>query len=219
MDNKLLTLIRETGTFYLLLASLAGCASRGQVREDVTRLDEAQRADVQRLETRLDALTQAIEEQERVLEARRTEVADASSQALLASDQARRAEAQAQGDLLGEAVFRVEGLRFEPGTPILTAESKAQLDGLVERLRAEDAGYFLELQSRGDGGAGELEVDRAEAVRRYLHDARGVPLHAMSTLAAAGTAGTAPDASVLEVEPAPGESALAVVVVRPSPRP
>jgi outer membrane protein OmpA-like peptidoglycan-associated protein len=212
----MLTRIRETGTFYLLVACLAGCATRGQVRNDVAELDRDQQAGLERLESRLASLTEAIEQEGTRLEARRSEVAEASSQALLASDQARAAEAQAHGDLLGEAVFRVEGLRFEPGTAILTAEARTMLDQLVERLRAEDAGYYLEVQSRGRSGGG-LESERAEAVRRYLHHDRGVPLHAVSTLAAASE--VPPNESVLEIEPAPGEAALEVVVLRPVPRP
>jgi outer membrane protein OmpA-like peptidoglycan-associated protein len=229
----MLTEIRKSGTFYLLLAVLAGCATRGMVRHEVSRL-EAREASLAGLQSRLDSLTAAIEEEGKLLQARGEQVASASSQALLASDQATDAEAQARGHLLGEAVFRVGGLRFEPGTAILTAESRTVLDQLVERLRAEDAAYYLEVQSRAtngaDGRAEGLEGARAEAVRRYLHGDRGLPLHALSTLATAGELpSSAPAvagaleaeeaASMLEIEPAAGEAALAVVVVRPFPRP
>jgi outer membrane protein OmpA-like peptidoglycan-associated protein len=220
--TRTLARVREAGTFYLLLAALAGCATRGQVRVEVDRLAQEE-ASLDRLEQRLASLTAAIGKEEKTLQARREAVGETASQALLASDEAREAEDLATGRLLGETVFRVSGIRFEPGTTTLTAESRSLLDQLVERLRAEDAGYYLEVRSRaaGDAGdAGDLLGDaRAESVRRYLHDDRGLPLHVVSTMAAARELSPpAPAEDLLEVAPA-GESSLAVVVVRPFPRP
>ena len=228
--------IRKAGTFYLMAAALlgaGGCASRGNVRDQVEAL-EARQANLERLQERADAVTAALDRESEILRRREEEVATARSHALMASDQARVAEATALGRLLGETVFRVEGVRFEPASAELTVESRALLDQLAERLRVEDAGYYLEIQAsavEGEGAPGDLHRVRAETVRRYLHHDGGLPLHVVSTLAAPGLVGTPGEdpeegsepaaegggGPLLEVQPPAGggEASIAVVVVRP----
>ena len=233
--------VREAGTFSLLLIALAGCATRGHVRDQVAEL-EAKRGNLERLEQRLHSLHEAIGREAELLTQREREVAGARERALLAGDSSLAAQENVSGRLLGETVYWLEGLRFEGDSAELTGASRALLDQLAERLRIEDAGYFLEVRA-GSGESGradrELSLARAEAVRRYLHVDRGLPLHALSTLAAPGAsvAGASrapiPDESLaadeaavelgssatggnayLRVEPA-RESRIAVVVVRP----
>ncbi|HVR28352.1 MAG TPA: hypothetical protein VMS86_02365 [Thermoanaerobaculia bacterium] len=231
--------IREAGTFSLLLIALAGCATRGQVRDQVSEL-EAKRANLERLEQRLDSLTEAIDREAQLLSRREERVAATRAQALLAADNARAAEQTTAGGLLGETVYWLQGLPFEADSAELTDRSRALLDQLAERLKMEDAGYYLEVRAgSGQPGGRALDLARAQAVRRYLHVARGLPLHAVRTLAAPGAAdrstsasalvvapasaseaavGEAPpaeqDTAALSVEPAAG-SRMAVVVVRP----
>ena len=210
-----LTRIGETGTFFLMLVVLGiGCASKGQVRDEVRRLAERE-ATIERLKAELAALDAEIDRAGSALAAQQPKIEEARTEAALASELARRAETTAAGSLLGETVFRMEGLRFEPGTAKLTEDARAALDQLADRLRAENAGYFIEVQSRRAGASPGLEAARAEAVRRYLHDDRGLPLHAVSTLTAideSPAGGQLEAASVLEALPA--EDQLAVVVVR-----
>jgi hypothetical protein len=239
VSNRTVKWIREAGSFYLLLISLvpslAGCATRGQVRDQMAILD-AKQASLERLQARLDELGQAIDREEIELRSRQDLLAEARAQALLASDQAREAEVRAAGRLLGETVFELDGIGFDPGTSTLTAESRTLLDQLAERLRAEDASYYLEVQSRragagmvANGGGGvELARARAEAVRRYLHVDRGLPLHALSAMAAPdapapapaepGVLGAETSAAALALEPVEEEPVAVVVVVRPFPR-
>jgi hypothetical protein len=234
---------REAGTNFLLaiagfLPIFCGCATQGVVRDEVSAL-EAQSANLERLEQQLAALTLQLDREEELLRQRQEDVAAARDQALLASDNSRLAEATAAGRLFGETVFRLDGLSFEPGSEALTEESRLLLDQLVERLQVEDAGYFLEVRARSGAEAAPepaaLDQARAEAIRRYLHEVGGLPLHAMSTLAAPEAAALQPPsgpaaplsapadgaaaaaASLLAVEPDP-VGPIAVVVVRPFPR-
>ena len=120
------TVIRETGTFFLLVLAMAGCATRGRVDQEVGSL-AARDQKLAELESRLASLEAAIEESETALVTSRSELAAAQERAALASDHARRAEAGAGGHLLGETVFRLDGVAFEPGTAALTADSVSAL--------------------------------------------------------------------------------------------
>ena len=166
--DRALAGIGEAGTFFLLVLAAAGCATSGQVREEVDRLDEAEQR-LAELQTRLDSITAEIDREESALAARQEELAAAQSQVALASEQARRAQASASGNLAGETVFRIDGVGFEPGTSTLTEGSKLLLDQLVDRLRAENAAYFLEVQSDPGEASSPLGAARVDAVRRYLH--------------------------------------------------
>ena len=167
--DRVLAGIGEAGTFFLLVLAVAGCATSGQVREEVDRLGEAEQR-LAELQARLDSLTAEIDREESALAARQEELAAAQAQAALASEQARRAQASASGNLSGETVFRVDGVGFEPGTSTLTEGSRLLLDQLVDRLRAENAAYFLEVQSDPEEASSALGAARVDAVRRYLHD-------------------------------------------------
>ncbi len=199
--DRLLAAIGESGTFSLLLLTMVSCASRGEVREQVDRLGEADQR-VAELQSRVESLTAQIDREETALAARREELAAAHEQVVLADDQARRAQASTSGNLSGETVFRVDGVGFELGTSELTDESKLLLDQLADRLRAENAAYFLEVQSFEASSA--LGMARVDAVRRYLHFERGLPLHSLS---------------VVTATPGGGDGRLAVLVVRDQPRP
>src|SRR5687767_4241238 len=142
-----LTRIGETGTFFLLvLLMLGGCASKGQVREEVSRLS-AQEAKLVRLESELAELEIAIAQEDAAVAASQGRFEEAQATAAQAAEEASRAEAAAAGGLMGEPVFRLDGLRFEPGTAALTSESKILLDQLADRLRAEDVAYYVEIQT------------------------------------------------------------------------
>jgi hypothetical protein len=220
--HRLVTSTRKAGIFFLLALGIVGCASRGDVREGLDRLDpEEQR--MATLQARLDSLQSEIQRSEAALAASAEELAAARAEAALASEQAARAEAAATGNLAGETVFRVDGVGFEPGTSILTETARTLLDQLADRLRAENAAYFLEIQSFDrDTATISLGVARVDAVRRYLHEARGFPLHSIRGVAATASAPHAVGEIANSDDPGPGPVAVAdeltIVVVRDLPQ-
>jgi outer membrane protein OmpA-like peptidoglycan-associated protein len=173
----------------------------------VDRLDEAEQR-LAGLQSRLDSITAEIDREESALAARQEELAAAQSQAALATEQARRAEASASGNLAGATVFRIDGVSFEPGTSRLTEASRLLLDQLVERLRAENAAYFLEVQSDPGEANSPLGHARVDAVRRYLHLDHGLPLHSVGAVTGTSVAALAS-----------GDGQLAILVVRDLPQP
>jgi outer membrane protein OmpA-like peptidoglycan-associated protein len=203
---------------------VSGCATGRQVREEVDRLGESEQR-LAGLQVRLDSLTAEIDREESALAARREELAAAQAQAALAGEQALRAEATASGNLSGETVFRLEGVGFVPGTSKLTEDSRLLLDQLADRLRAENVAYFLEVQSDPEEAGTALGASRVDAVRRYLHEDHGLPLHSFGAVAATPGAADPPDASATAeaadplVAPTDGDGQLAILVIRDQPKP
>lgn len=156
----------------------AACAPRPYVAGRVDRLE-------QRLErTAAAAAAPALDPgpTAAALAGSREQVQDLSARADLALARAREAKAAARGSLLLETVYVIDKIRFPPGSAALDDRARSVLDQLAERLRVEDAGYYIEVQGHADGLGSEeddlrLGRERAEAVRHYLHREKGLPLH------------------------------------------
>lgn len=98
----------------------------------------------------------------------------------------------------GEADDGVLEVRFASGTAALTATARARLDALYDDLIARTTDFYLDVQGHTDRTGNEaanrrLAERRAEAVRRYLHHARGVPLDRMGVTSLGSAAPVASD--------------------------
>jgi OmpA family len=76
-------------------------------------------------------------------------------------------------------------IKFRGGTPILTSDSKTQLDQLATSLTGRE-GYILEMEAHSPqaGSAGIENSERlAEAVKRYLVSEHQIPVYRMHSVA------------------------------------
>ncbi len=174
-----------------------GCATKLYVREQASRL-EAQFEDPESLHFQIEPLE--IEELEQRIEPQRERIHSGADLATLALERATEAMELAAGRLLFEPSFSVEGIFFAPGSTELTREARALLDQLAARLVLENRGSYLEVQGHTDASGSEddnllLGQRRAEAVRRYLHEQGGIPLHHISALSLGETAAAADGAT------------------------
>ncbi|QIB67081.1 OmpA family protein [Kineobactrum salinum] len=140
---------------------VSGCATRSYVDERLARLEARQ--DVQ--ESRIEELTST------------------SSQAL---ERATDAGRLAQGKFLYSVVFADDGFTFDSNNSALSSTMQARLTELASDLKADNRNVYLEIQGHTDstGPAAynqQLGLQRAEAVRRYLHT-QGVALDRMATI-------------------------------------
>jgi peptidoglycan-associated lipoprotein len=187
----------------LVIAGLPACATKGFVR---TR--------VQEVNARVDTLTQSVEEtQERT---RRNEGAikdtDQKAQAAqAAADQASQAataagsDAKAAGTKAGEVAVKTDAIdkaskrlvytvvlsddegQFKFGKTALPDEAKAKIDGIVNQLKADPKGAYLEIEGYTDSVGGKvinerIGLERAENVKRYLFEQHQIPLHKMNVI-------------------------------------
>jgi outer membrane protein OmpA-like peptidoglycan-associated protein len=77
--------------------------------------------------------------------------------------------------------------QFEFGNISVPDEGKGRLDQIVNELKAEPTGAFIEIEghtdSIGEAAYNErLGLERAEAVKRYLHEQHQVPLHKINVI-------------------------------------
>ncbi|MEO6212892.1 MAG: OmpA family protein [Vicinamibacterales bacterium] len=180
----------------LALAGTTACATKKFVRGEVTQVD-----------TKVDTLSKSVEEtQERTRsnEGRIGEVDQKAQSAGTAAQAARgradeaytaagtagaRAEAveKASKRLVYEVVLSEDKGNFKFGKAIMPDETKGELDTLVQQLKAEPNGGFIEIEGHTDNAGGKelnykLGLERAENVKRYLYEQHQVPLHKISVI-------------------------------------
>jgi len=200
MSKKWLSALTLGG---LVVTGLPACATKGFVRTRVAAVN-----------TRVDTLTESVEEtQERTRlndgaikdtdqKAQGAQAAaDRASQAAgAAGTDAKAAGMKADGvtfktDAIDKASKRVvftvvlsddEG-QFKSGKTNLPDDAKANIDKLVNQLKAEPNGAYLEIagytDSVGEAGLNErIGLERAEHVKRYLFEQHQIPLHKMNVI-------------------------------------
>ena len=90
--------------------------------------------------------------------------------------------------LIFEATLSEASGNFKFGQTELPDEAMAQVDQLVERLKSDPSkGVYIEIEGHtdavGDPAVNErIGLQRAEAVKRYLHEKHQIPLHKMNVI-------------------------------------
>ncbi len=127
------------------------------------------------------------EHEERLL---RNETTDAaiSASAKDALERAIAAGRLAEGKLLYETVLSEELTNFDLEQAKLSGASKQALTEFANKLKTENKNVFIEIQGHTDNTGStarnqRLARERAEAVRAFLHDDGGIPLHRMAVVA------------------------------------
>jgi outer membrane protein OmpA-like peptidoglycan-associated protein len=187
----------------LTVAVAPACATKKFVRTEVGNVN-----------TKVDTLTGTVEEtQERTrqnadrigsvdqkAEAAARSATDARSAADAAAAAAREADtkAAAVGGKVDEVVAASRRLVYEVtlsedqgnfkfGKTDLPDQAKARLDELVNQLKADPKGIYIEIEGHTDNvGSKDINMklgqERAEQVKRYLYEQHQIPLHKMNVI-------------------------------------
>jgi peptidoglycan-associated lipoprotein len=180
----------------LALGVSSACATKGFVRNNVGEVND-----------RVDTLARSVEESQeriRVNEGRIEEVdgkaVAADRRATAAGERAESAYAAAEAvnaraddieraarRLIYEVVLSEDKGGFRFGAATMPEEAKSEIDQLVEQLKAEPSGAYIEIEGHTDStGPAEfnyrLGLERAENVKRYLYEEHQVPLHRISVI-------------------------------------
>jgi peptidoglycan-associated lipoprotein len=180
----------------LLAAGSTACATKKFVRGEVgevntkveglsTQVEETQertRKNEQKIgevDTKADAAGKSAQEA-------RQAATTADEKAVAAGNKAQAVET-ASRRLVYEVVLSEDQGNFKFGKADLPDEAKARIDQMVNELKADPKGIYIEIEGHTDavGGArtnDELGLHRAEAVKRYLYEAHQVPLHKINAI-------------------------------------
>jgi peptidoglycan-associated lipoprotein len=184
----------------LALSGTTACATKKFVRTSVGEVN-----------SKVDTLSKSVEEnQERTKanEARISEVDQRATAGISAADQKAgqagqradaaytaaeavntRAEAleKASKRLVYEVVLSEDKGNFKFGKAVMPDDAKAEIDTLVQKLKAEPNGAFIEIEGHTDAAGTpdanyRLGLQRAENVKRYIYEQHQVPLHRINVI-------------------------------------
>jgi outer membrane protein OmpA-like peptidoglycan-associated protein len=166
----------------LVLLTTAGCATKKYVRQETGAVSG-----------RVDEVQTQVEDTQTHLAATDQKVGEVSKTAQDALQRAIDAGKLAEGKLLYETVLTDDKVRFGFNRAELSPEAKAALDEFASQLKTENAGVYVEIQGHTDNVGTEtyneqLGLERAEAVRRYLNQQHGFPLHRINVISYGETA-------------------------------
>jgi peptidoglycan-associated lipoprotein len=180
----------------LLALATAGCATKKYVKEETgavnTRVDQVQ-GQVEQTQTKLNDHEQRITGQDQKIAATDQKVGEVSKTAQDALQRAQEAGKLAEGKILYETVLTDDKVKFGFNKSALSTQAKAALDDFATKLKADNKGVYVEVQGHTDnvGSAKynqELGESRAAAVRLYLNEKQGLPLHRMNVISYGKTA-------------------------------
>ncbi len=180
----------------LALGGTTACATKKFVRGEVTQVND-----------KVDTLSKSVEENQERTRANEGRIGEVDQKAGAAAQRAEAAgksaeEARAAADavntradgiekaskrLVYEVVLSEDKGNFKLGKALMPDETKAELDQLVQKLKAEPNGGFIEIEGHTDNtGAKDfnqrLGLERAENVKRYLYEQHQVPLHKINVI-------------------------------------
>jgi outer membrane protein OmpA-like peptidoglycan-associated protein len=180
----------------LALGGSTACATKKFVRTSVGEVND-----------KVDTISRSLEETQertRANEGRITEVdqkaqaadqraaqagqrADAAYTAAEAVNTKADALEKASKRLVYEVVLSEDKGNFKFGRAAMPDEAKGELDTLVQQLKAEPNGAYIEIEGHTDSSGPkevnyELGLQRAENVKRYLYEQHQVPLHRINVI-------------------------------------
>ncbi|MBW8713680.1 MAG: OmpA family protein [Acidobacteria bacterium] len=180
----------------LALGGTTACATKKMVRTQVGEVNG-----------KVETLSKSVEETQERTRANEGRIAEVDTKAQAAGQRADQAgkradEARAAADavnaradsleraskrLVYEVTLSEDKGGFKFGKTTMPDEAKADIDQLVQQLKANPNGAYIEIEGHTDNTGSKdlnykLGLERAEAVKRYLYEQHQVPLHRISVI-------------------------------------
>ena len=175
------------GVAALALVASTGCVSKKVWKQNVAETDTRMKGVESGLETQEKRTTDIARE----TDGRITEVKGTAEKAVelgsTALSKAESAEKAAKGKVLWTTTLSDDSVKFTFDGNKVPSEAQAILDDLASKVKGMDKGVYLEIEGHTDNIGSEdynehLGELRAEAVRNYLAEKAGIPLHVMNVI-------------------------------------
>ena len=177
----------------LALGGTTACATKkfvrgevGQVNDKVDTLSRSVEENQERTRTNEGKITDVDQRAQAAASAARGRADEAYTAAGAAATKADAIE-KASKRLIYEVVLTEDKGNFKFGKATMPDEAKAELDTLVQQLKSEPNGGFIEIEGHTDNAGSKetnyrLGMERAENVKRYLYEQHQVPLHKINVI-------------------------------------
>ena len=175
------------GVAALALVASTGCVSKKVWKQNVAETDTRMKGVESGLETQEKRTTDLARE----TDGRITEVKGTAEKAVelgtTALSKAESAEKAARGKVLWTTTLSDDSVKFTFDGEKVPTEAQAILDDLASKVKGMDKGVYLEIEGHTDNIGSETYNEhlgelRAEAVRNYLAEKAGIPLHVMNVI-------------------------------------
>lgn len=175
----------------LALTMTTGCVGKKLYREDMEATNQkisAVESGVEDNERRIDELASETDSKVAAAASQAERAVEIGNTAMTKAESAQKAAEQARnGKLLWEVTLSDDRVKFSFGQAQIPAESAAVLDDLIAKIKGHDTGVYVEIEGHTDniGGAEynmKLGEERAAAVKRYMSEKGGIPLHIMNVI-------------------------------------
>lgn len=175
----------------VVLVASSGCVTKKLFRKNVEDTDArvaATETGIEANERRIRDLKSETDSKISELDGKTTQAVEVGNSAMARADEAARmADEAARGKLLWSVTLSDERVKFSFDQASIPDEAAAVLDELIANIKAYGKAVFVEIEGHTDNTGGEdynhdLGLKRATAVRDYMRETGGIPLHAMSVI-------------------------------------
>jgi len=166
---------------------VSGCASKKYVGREVGEINQkvdTLSAEVEKTQERVKRNEVRIDDVDKQSQAGISEAKGSAQQALKRATEAERA---AKGKLIYTVTLSNDKVTFPVNRAAVSPDARTMVDEAIAQLKAENRGVYFEIEGHTDSSGPEaynekLGLDRATAVRNYMHDQHGIALNRMEVI-------------------------------------
>ena len=167
--------------------ALTGCATKKYVGREVGEINQkvdALSGEMEKTQERVKSNEVRIDDVDKQAQAG---ISDAKGSAQTALKRATEAEKAAKGKLIYTVTLSNDKVTFPINRAAVSPDARALVDEAIAQLKAENRGVYFEIEGHTDSSGSEaynekLGLDRATAVRNYMHDQLGIALNRMEVI-------------------------------------
>jgi outer membrane protein OmpA-like peptidoglycan-associated protein len=167
--------------------ALSGCATKKYVGREVGEINQkvdTLSGEMEKTQERVKSNEVRIDDVDKQAQAG---ISDAKGSAQNALKRATEAEKAAKGKLIYTVTLSNDKVTFPVNRAAVSPDARALVDEAIAQLKAENKGVYFEIEGHTDSSGSEaynekLGLDRATAVRNYMHDQQGIALNRIEVI-------------------------------------